>query len=196
LADIPHGVDLGQFAVLHAKRRFALALGRICPEKGFHLALDAAKAADVPLLLAGEVFPYAEHRAYFRDMIEPRLDRRRRFIGPVGLARKRRLLAAARCVLIPSLVAETGSLVAMEALASGTPVIAFPNGALADVVEHGVTGFHVGDASEMAAAITAVDGLAPAACRASARARFSVLPMIEHYLALYRTLASRRVDVA
>ena len=196
LPDIPNGVDCTALTARHATRDFALALGRICPEKGFHLALDAAKAADRPLLLAGQVFAYPAHEAYFKDQIAPRLDRARRFIGPVGFARKRRLLTAARCVLVPSLVAETGSLVAMEALACGTPVIAFPNGALADVVQHGVTGFLVRDAGEMAKAILAAGELDPRACRAAARARFSAGPMVERYLGLYRELADRRRHAA
>ena len=90
-------------AARHAKRGFALALGRICPEKGFHIALDAARQAGIGLLLAGQAFGYEEHERYFRDEIVPRLDARRRFIGPVGFERKRRLLAAARCLLVPSL---------------------------------------------------------------------------------------------
>jgi glycosyltransferase involved in cell wall biosynthesis len=196
LPDIPNGVNVDRLAARHARRGFALALGRICPEKGIHLALDAAKRAGVSLLLAGEVFRYAEHEAYFEREIAPRLDRRRRFLGPVGFARKRRLLTAARCLLVPSLVAETGSLVAMEALACGTPVVAFPSGALADVVEHGVTGFLVRDAQEMAEAIAAAGALDPEACRAAARARFSADRMAERYLALYRDLAGRQARVA
>ena len=79
---VPNGVALDAPAARHAKRRFALALGRICPEKGFHIALDAAKRADFPLLIAGETFRYAAHEAYFAQEIAPRLDRTRRFIGP------------------------------------------------------------------------------------------------------------------
>ena len=129
LPDIPNGVDVDGLRARHAKRRFALALGRIAPEKTFELALDAAKLADFPLVLAGYVCPYEYHEYYFRWDIAPRLDAKRRFIGPIGFARKRRLLTAARCLLVSSQVAETGSLVAMEALACGTPVVAFPNGA-------------------------------------------------------------------
>ena len=65
----------------HAKRRFALLLARICPEKGVHLAMDAAKRAGIPLLIAGEMFPYTAHHRYFAEEVEPRLDRWRRFIG-------------------------------------------------------------------------------------------------------------------
>jgi glycosyltransferase involved in cell wall biosynthesis len=192
LPDIHNGVDLDALARRHARRAFALALGRICPEKGFHHALAAATAAGMPLLLGGQVFAYPEHEAYFVREIAPRLDKRRRHLGPVGFTRKRRLLNAARCVLIPSLVAETGSLVAMEALACGTPVIAFPNGALADVVEDGVTGYLVRSEAEMAAAILRVGEIAPEACRQIARTRFPAVGMTQRYLDLYRRLATRR----
>ena len=187
---VPNGVAIDAPAARHAKRRFALALGRICPEKGFHIALDAAKRADFPLLIAGETFRYAVHEAYFAQEVVPRLDRTRRFIGPIGMARKRRLLSAARCLLIPSLAPETSSLVAMEALASGTPVIAFPSGALPEIVEHGRTGLIVRDAQEMAEGIGASASIDPEVCRAAARERFSLERTVERYFALYRELGS------
>src|SRR5690606_24198658 len=192
LPPIENGVALESFARRVRKRDFVLALGRICPEKGFHVALAAARRAGVPLMLAGEVFRYPAHELYFREEIAQRLDAARRLIGPVGLARKRRLLAAARAVAVPSLVPETSSLVAMEALAAGTPVIAFPAGALADIVEHGVTGFLVHDEREMAEAIPAVAALEPERCRAAARARFSAERMAGEYLALYDRLIAGR----
>lgn len=192
LPPIENGVPVDDFAARVRRRDFALALGRICPDKGFHLALDAARRAAVPLLLAGRVFGYAEHEAYFHREIAPRLDALRRFIGPVGLRRKRRLLAAARCLVVPSLVPETSSLVAMEALASGTPVVAFPTGALADIIEHGVTGFLVRDEREMAEALRAVEALDPARCREAARARFSANRMTGEYLELYRRIIAGR----
>ena len=187
LPPIENGVEL-RYPRL-TRRGFALFLGRICPEKGVHHALDAARAADVPLLAAGEVFPYPAHQAYFAEAVAPRLDGRRRWIGPVGGARKRRLLAAARCVLIPSTAPETSSLVAREAAAAGTPVIAFRSGALPDTVEHGRTGLIADDAAGMAAALGEVDRIDPETCRAVARERFDVRRMTDAYLALYDRLS-------
>lgn len=186
LPHIENGVELDYPEV--PRHDYALALGRIDPDKGFHLALDAARLAGVPLRLAGEVFPYAAHRAYFEAEIAPRLDEARCWVGPLAGAAKRKALAAARCVLIPSLAPETSSLVAREALAAGTPVIAFRTGALIEVVEDGVTGFLVDDVEGMAQAIGLAEGIDPAACRRAAAERFSRRIMTDAYLALYRRL--------
>jgi glycosyltransferase involved in cell wall biosynthesis len=191
LPPVENGVPLRRIETHVRKRNFAIALGRICPEKGFHLALDAAARADVPMVLAGEIFRYEAHERYFWDELLPRLNgTTRHFLGPVGFARKRRLLSSARCLLVPSLVPETSSLVAMEALACGTPVIAFPSGALREIVEHGKTGFLVDDVSEMAEAIRSVDSLHPEACRQAARERFSADRMLQQYVAMYARLAT------
>ena len=190
LAPVENGVPVAALAARHAKRRFALMLGRICPEKGVHLAIEAAKQADIPLLIAGELFPYEDHQRYFSEEVKPRLDRQRRFIGPVGFARKRRLLTAARCLLVPSLVDETSSLVAREAAACGTPVIAFPRGALPETVEDGRTGLLVTDVDEMAAAIEKAATISPRICREVAQARFSLENMVGRYFDIYERLAA------
>jgi len=189
IAEVQNGVPVRLFEHRACKRAYALWLGRICPEKGVHLALDAARLASAPLCVAGRTFPYDSHQRYFREEVAPRLDRWRRYVGPVGLMTKRRLLAGARCLLVPSLAPETSSLVAMEALASGTPVIAFPSGALPEIVEHGRTGFLVRDVAEMAAAIEAAGELDPEVCRSVARERFSGDRMAARYLDIYRALS-------
>lgn len=195
LPPIENGVDLPPRAP-HSRRGYALALGRVCPEKNFADALDAACKADCPLLLAGRVYEYPEHQQYFAREITPRLDRSRRWIGRIAGARKRRLLAGARCVLIPSRIAETSSLVAMEALAAGVPVIAYPAGALPDIVEHGRTGFIAADVPSMARAIHAAPRIDPEDCRRAAHERFSATRMIRDYFALYEHLAAARASVS
>lgn len=188
LGVIENGVPTLELPAPVRRRGFALALGRVCPEKGLHHALDAAALAGVPLLLGGGVYRYPEHERYFREEITPRLDRSRRFLGSVGWAGKRRLLSAARVLLVPSLAPETSSLVAMEALACGTPVIAFRAGALVEIVEPGRTGFLVDDAAEMAEAIGMVDEIDREECRAVARERFDQRRMLAGYIALYHAL--------
>ena len=173
----------------HHREDFALMLCRICPEKGVHIAIDAAKRAQIPLLIAGKVYAYPEHRRYFATEIRPRLDGLRRFIGPVRSDRKQHLLATARCLLVASSVPETSSLAAREALAAGTPVVALTSPALADLLEHGRTGFLVGSVQEMAKAIADAGTINPDACRAAAR-RFSLEQMANCYLERYRALAN------
>ncbi len=123
LAVVENGVDVEAFDLDLSRGRDLVVLGRICPEKGLHLALDAARLADARLFAAGACFAYGEHRRYFDREFAPRLDARRRWLGPVGGEAKRRLLATARAVLIPSLAPETSSLVAREAAAAGAPVV-------------------------------------------------------------------------
>jgi glycosyltransferase involved in cell wall biosynthesis len=190
---IENGVDLEALTPQPQKENFVLAMGRICPEKGFHHAITAAKMADVPLVLAGHVFPYPDHQRYFESEIAPRLSAKCRFIGQADFENKRRLLAASRCVLIPSAVAETSSLVAMEALACGTPVVAYPTGALPEIVEHGRTGFIVEDEREMAEAIKEVKRLNPRDCRDSAERRFDIRSTCRAYLELYDSMAAGRI---
>jgi glycosyltransferase involved in cell wall biosynthesis len=185
---IENGVDLPDPAT--RKRRYAFALGRICPEKGFDDALDAARLARIPFVMAGVCFPYPSHEAHLRDAIKPRLSWRRRWIGTVTGERKRRILGEARCLLVPSKARETSSLVAMEALAAGTPVIAYPSGALPEIVEHGRTGFLAQGIEGMAQAIAHLDEIDPETCRATARERFGADRMIARYFARYADLAA------
>ncbi|HEY3458774.1 MAG TPA: glycosyltransferase [Bryobacteraceae bacterium] len=176
----------------HQDRQWAVSLGRICPEKGFHLALDAAQLAGIDFLLGGYVFPYPVHQKYFEGEIVPRLaPGRGRFLGPVKQSQKEYLLAGAKCLLAPSLAPETSSLVAMEALAYGTPVIAFPSGALPEIVEHGRTGFLVNSVEEMARAIGRIGEIDPELCRKTACERFSAGRMTSQYLDLYKQIVSQ-----
>jgi glycosyltransferase involved in cell wall biosynthesis len=189
LEPIENAAPLDPPSISHTKRRYSLFLGRICPEKGVHLAIEAARLAQMPLLIAGRVFPYDSHLEYFDQKVAPHLGTKCRFLGPIGPDRKRRLLTGAQCLLTPSLIAETSSLVAREALICGTPVVAYPNGNLRDVVEHGRTGYLVSDPDDMAKAIAACRQLDPEACRQVGLTRFSRTTMIKAYLNTYEQIA-------
>jgi glycosyltransferase involved in cell wall biosynthesis len=137
------------------------------------------------------VHPYPEHMRYFSRSVKPLLDDKRTYTGPVELKEKSSLLSRAQCLLIPSLVAETSSLVAMEALSSGTPVVAFRAGALREVVDDGETGFIVDSAEQMSQAVLRVNHLSRDCCRLRAVARFDAGRMIDGYLALYKRITTR-----
>ena len=191
LAPIENGVEIPPPVAIR-RRNYALSLGRICPEKGYHLAMDAARLANVPFFLGGEAFPYETHLRYLDQQIRPREDHLRRWVGPLNRRRKLRALRGARCLLVPSSIAETSSLVTMEALACGTPVIAFRFGALPSLVDHGRTGFLVNSVEEMAEAIKRVDEIDSNVCRAVARERFSVEGMTQQYIDRYTRIIHYR----
>jgi glycosyltransferase involved in cell wall biosynthesis len=188
-AMIPNGISSEPETSKGRKGNYALSMGRICPEKAFHLAMDAAAKVGLPLFLAGQVFGYPEHLKYFDEYISPRLKSDHKFLGPVSGHGKKALLAGARCLLISSRAQETSSLVAMEAFAAGTPVVAFPSGALPEVVEQARTGFLVNSVDEMAAAIEKVEMLDPAACIRAAKTRFSAECMSTQYMEFYEAVA-------
>jgi glycosyltransferase involved in cell wall biosynthesis len=190
-AVIFNGIDTEQYRGGSGLKDFLLVLTRICPEKGVHIALDIARRLDLRLIIAGPVHPFRDHQRYFSECVRPLLDEKRQYVGPVGVEKKTALLAEARCVLIPSLVAETSSLVAMEAISSGTPVIAFRSGALPEVVEHGETGFIVDSPHQMMEAVQRVGEISPEICRVRAVLRFDARRMVDDYIGLYGAVADK-----
>lgn len=193
---VSNGIDIREFEAPRKPKEFLLWLGRICPEKGVHIGLRVAARLDVPMIVAGPVHPFRYHESYFADCVNPLLNEKRRYIGPVDLTTKKKLLAEARCLLIPSLAAETSSLVAMEAISSGTPVIAFRSGALPEIVEDGVTGIIVDSEDGLAEAAGRVDEISAEACRARAKLRFDARGMANGYMNLYAEIIRKSVALS
>jgi len=190
---VPNGIALDRFEqppVAGAMRRGLLWLGRICEEKAPHLALEIAARARLPIMLAGKVYPFSYHQQYFEREVVSRLRRmpEAAFIPSPILSEKLRLLREAQALVIASQVDETSSLVAMEAAASGTPVVAWRRGALPEVVRDGVTGFLVENMEEAVAACLRTSRISPAKCAAWARENFSSARMAEGYRRLYSRL--------
>lgn len=165
-------------------------LGRMEEIKGPHVAIDVARRAGVRLILAGNV-PEA-HRRWFERNVAPHVDGDRvRYVGPVDDAQKNALLGAAKAFLMPILWEEPFGIVMAEAMACGTPVIGFRRGSAPEVVEHGVTGFVVDTAEEMAAAVGRIDEIRRDAARARVEKMFSDDAVVEAYVSLYGRMIER-----
>jgi glycosyltransferase involved in cell wall biosynthesis len=184
-AVIHHGIDVDAFPVGRGDGRYVLFLGRMSPDKGVHRAIAIARAAGKRLLIAAKMWEPAERR-YFVEQVEPLLGDDSVYIGAVGGQRKLDLLAGAEALVNPIRWPEPFGLVMIEALACGTPVLAFAEGAAPEIVEHGRTGFLCVDEADMAARLGDVGSLDRAVCRASMTERFSVQRFIDDHLALYR----------
>ncbi len=183
---ITNGIRVPPLELITAdQRKHAVILGRICPEKGTHVGIQAARKAGVPVFVAGSVAGFPEHLAYFEEKVQPALNGRAKFVGSIGYDEKTELLRTAKCLVVPSSAPETSSLVAMEALACGTPVIAFRSGALPEIIEHGKTGFLVDSELEMAELIGRVNEIDALYCRRTALERFSAERMTREYLEWY-----------
>jgi glycosyltransferase involved in cell wall biosynthesis len=170
-----------------------LWIGRMSEVKGAHRAIAAARAAGVPLVLAGPVQPGQE--GYFSREVEPHLgDPGVRYVGEIGGEEKQRAYADARAVLVPIRWSEPFGLVMVEAMACGTPVIAYPEGAARELVVEGETGFLVDDERQMAAAIGRLGEIDRERCRASVAERFDVSTVVPAYERVYEH-AARREDL-
>jgi glycosyltransferase involved in cell wall biosynthesis len=161
---IPNPIDVLAWPVREDKDDYVLWVGRMTPEKGPQRAIAAARAADVPLVLAGVIQPGQQE--FFAREVAPHIDGERvRFAGEVGGAVKRSLFAGARALLMPIRWAEPFGMVMAEALACGTPVIAFPRGAARELVVDGETGFLVDDEEAMGAAVARLHQIDAHECR-------------------------------
>ncbi len=194
LCSIPNPIDLGAWPLTERKEDYLLWVGRITPEKGPHRAILAARAAGVPLVMAGVIQP--GQQVFFDREIAPHIDGDRvRFLGEVGGSVKRSLFANARGLLMPIRWAEPFGMVIVEALACGTPVIAFPEGAARELVVHGETGFLVDSEQAMADAVSQLPAIAARACRTWVAEHCDVEVVASAYAETYRTVAHQAAEL-
>lgn len=180
-----NAIDFSSIPLVSEKQDYLLALSRISLQKGPHVAIEVAKRAGRKLVLAGKVNEGVDVE-YFRTMVEPHIDGDRVvFLGEVDDREKARLMGEAACFLFPIQWSEPFGLVMLEAMAAGTPVLAFNRGSAAEVVKDGVGGFLARDTDQMVEMVTKVDQLDPAACREYATTTFSVDRMVDGYLENY-----------
>ncbi len=181
-----NGIDVDRHPLGDGAGGYVAFLGRLCADKAPHLAIDAARAAGVPIRIGGNLPP--EGASYFEREMRPRLDEAGdavAWLGELTHAPKVALLGGASALLMPLAWEEPFGLVMAEAMLTGTPVIAFRRGSAPEVVDEGVTGFVVRDAAEMAAAIPRAKALDRRACRERAALRFGASRMASDYERIY-----------
>jgi glycosyltransferase involved in cell wall biosynthesis len=189
---VHNAIDVTTFPFRADKEEMVLFLGRLHPDKGVHLAIDAARAAGLPIVVAGKCSEPVELE-YFRSFIEPRLGPDVTIFGTADAATKRDLLARAAALVFPIQWDEPFGMVMIEAMACGTPVVALRRGAVPEVVIDGVTGIVCDDPAELPAAMAAARRLSAAECRAHVESCFDAATMVRGYESVYReVLQSRR----
>jgi glycosyltransferase involved in cell wall biosynthesis len=186
---VHNAINVAEFTFRPDKDNYVLFLGRFSPDKGAHLAIDAASEAGRPILLAGKLQEPAE-LAYFRAEIAPRLGEHARFVGEADRQTKQKLAGRAHCLMFPVCWDEPFGMVMIEAMACGTPVVALNRGSVPEVVADGVTGFILDDPADLPAAVRKAANLDPAACRSHVEQNFDVTVMAEGYERVYAHAAA------
>ncbi|HEX5189323.1 MAG TPA: glycosyltransferase family 4 protein [Streptosporangiaceae bacterium] len=188
-ATVHNAVRAETFPFRAGKDDYAMFLGRFHPHKAPHLAIDAARGAGLPIVLAGKCSEPIE-RAYFSREIEPRIGRDVTIFGIADAAAKRKLLANAACLIFPICWEEPFGMVVIEAMVCGTPVVALNRGAVPELIVHGQTGIVVDDPDAMPEAIAQARMIDPAMCRKHVETNFTVEVMAEGYEEVYRRALS------
>lgn len=181
-ATIHHGIEVERFALGAGDGGYLLFLGRIHPDKGTAAAVEVARLAGLPLVIAGIV----QDEEYHRAAVAPHVDGRAvTYLGAVGPEERDRLLGGAVALLHLIDFDEPFGLSVVESMVTGTPVIAYARGSMPEIVRPGVSGALVRDVAGAVAAVASVRALDRGACRADAVARFSAERMVEEYEGLF-----------
>lgn len=187
---VPNGIDLAAHPFRADKEEFLAFVGRISPEKGPEVAIDVARKAGLPLVMAIKC-QEPEEWDYWEQVVAPRLGGDVHVLEQPPHDEKVALLGRARAVLCPIDWPEPFGLVFAEAAACGTPVITRPLGAAPEIVVHGTTGFLCTRDADMVEAVDAAGALDPYACRSHVEARFSADAMVSGYERLYSRLVTK-----
>jgi glycosyltransferase involved in cell wall biosynthesis len=183
IANIYHGVDMNEFPFNPMPKDYVLYLGRITEDKGVHLAIEASRATDVPLIIAGRSY---QSEKYWHEKIEKQIDGKLiTYVGEANFQTKIEYLQNAKALLMPAQWQEPFGLVMIEAMACGTPVIGWNNGSIPEVVQDKESGYVVNSIENMIRAINTIDKISRQACRDRAQRFFSIETMVAGYEKVY-----------
>lgn len=187
-ANVYHGVDTNTFAFNAEPKNYLLYLGRVTNDKGLHLAIEAAKKAEMPLWICGASYP-AE--GYWHAEIEKHIDGVNvRYLGTKGLEEKIKFLQNAKALVFPSQCEEVFGYSMIEAMSCGTPVIGWNRGSVPEIINHGKTGFVVSTVDEMVDAIKNLPTISRLDCRNRVEQFFSISKMVTGYERIYKRVLS------
>jgi len=185
IATVHHGIDIAQFPYSNTHGEYLLFFGRIHPDKGVYEAIQVAQRAGIKLIIAGII----QDEDYFHSRVEPYLDGDTvDYVGSVGPAERSDVLGRALVLLHLISFDEPFGLSLVEALACGTPVIAFGRGSIPEIIKHAETGYIVEDVERAVEAVAAVRSLDRSACRKDVERRFSHTRMASDYLRVYQEI--------
>lgn len=191
IANVYNGIRLEQFDFSDQKGQYLLFIGRICPDKGADLAVEVARRAGLPLIIAGIIPEGLE--SFFDTHIRPWIDGKTiQFVGEVGPKERNRLMGGALALLHLVRAPEPFGLVMAEAMACGTPVIGFGRGSVPEVVEHEKTGFVVSTVEEAVRAIDRLSDIRRIDCRRQVEEHFTLDTMVTGYEAAFQQLIEQR----
>jgi glycosyltransferase involved in cell wall biosynthesis len=194
IATVYHGLPSDLYKLDPAPGRYLAFIGRFSPEKRADRAIEIAKQLGMPLRIAAKIDK--ADKEYFEQTMKPMLDHPLvEYVGEIGESEKQEFLGGAQALLFPIDWPEPFGLVLIEAMACGTPVIAFRRGSVPEIIEDGLTGFIVDSMDEAVAAVRKVDNLSRAACRCEFEKRFTASRMAGDYLDEYVQLQTRESPV-
>ena len=188
---IQHGIDVSPFRIGAGDGGYVAFLGRMHENKGVHRAIEVARAAGKRIVIAAKMWE-PEERRYYAERVEPLLGDDAVYVGQVGGRSKIELLRGAEALVNPIRWPEPFGLEMIEALACGTPVVGFPEGAAPEIVEHGRSGYLCRDEDDMVAHLGKLGEIDRRACRRRVEERFTAERMVADHVALYRRLLADR----
>ncbi len=181
---IYHGIDIERFSLIKDRGDYLVYFGRIHPDKGTREAIQVAKMGKMKLVIAGII----QDRPYYEKYVEPFLGDDISFIGSVGPEERNKVLGNAYALLHPIYFNEPFGLSVVEAMACGTPVLAFNKGSMPEIIQNGINGYLVADVEEMADRINAVQNISREICRQTVEERFTQELMVKAYTEVYQEI--------